>query len=332
MRSWIIVSLILSCCPAAAGPLDDALRTDVARGFSGAVLIAKGDRVVFDRAYGSLRGVATRPNSKFWIASGGKQFASAAILLCADRGWLTLDDPLGRFVPGAPTDKRAITVRQLLAHLSGLDQTYAAEDTSNRDAAIDAILAKPVVDTPGKAFHYSNDNYELAAAIVEIASGVDYRNFVTKAFFRPLHMRRTGFSFTSGARGVLPAHDPTPERLTKPMWGEAGVYSTTHDLLAWVQALRRYRVLSRASTDSLFAPVAPIHEGKTALGWFLGRTARGTPTIFTRGNEDFGPNALIYIYPDRDITAIVLTHAGDADDDHSWSRFVLAQIETALAL
>ncbi|MGH7712171.1 MAG: hypothetical protein ACREOG_12845, partial [Gemmatimonadaceae bacterium] len=58
----------------------------------------------------------------------------------------------------------------------------------------------------------------------------------------------------------------------------------------------------------------------------------GRPLIFTRGNEDFGPNSLVYVYPDREIVIIVLTHAGNADAQRSWSRVIHAQIEQLLSL
>lgn len=321
----------------AAGPndlrkLETALRVDVTQGFSGAVLVERSGVVLLDRGFGVEQGVAVRPTSRFWIASTGKQFVSAAVLKCQERGWLTLDDQLGRFFPFAPPDKRDITVGQLLAHLSGLDQTYASEGASTRDDAVRRMLARPAIDTAGKAFHYSNDNYQLAAAIVELVSGVSYREFVAQALWRPLGMRDTGFNFTRGAQSVLPARQQTPDRLMRAAWGEAGVYSTTRDLRLWYRALAGGRVLKPENVSTLFAPQAHIQEGEVALGWFLGKTASGTRAVFTRGNEDFGANSLIYAFPHEKTLVIVLSHAGAANDNLSWSRFVLAQVEGALNL
>lgn len=314
------------------GELRTLLRGDVSRGFAGAVLIARDGRVLLDEGFGVEQGVRINPTSRFWIASSGKQFVSAAILKCEERGWLKLDDPIGQFLPHSPADKRDITIRQLLAHLSGLDQTYASEGASNRDTAVARMLAQPLIDRPGNRFHYSNDNYQLAAAIVEITSGTSYREFVAQQFWGPLGMHDTGFNLTEGARAVVPAAKPTPERLQQDAWGEAGVYSTTRDLRRWYQALSGGRVLSPQSVTVLFAPETPIKEGESALGWFRGKTGRGTATIFTRGNEDFGPNSVIYSYPERQTLIVVLTHSGDAGDGRSWSRTVLTQLEDALDL
>jgi CubicO group peptidase (beta-lactamase class C family) len=227
-------------------------------------------------------------------------------------------------------DKRAITVRQLLAHLSGLDQTYASEGLADRGEAVRHMLGMPLIDKPGHKFHYSNDNYELTAAIIEVVSGEDYRNFVQEELWRPVGMRETGFSNMPAAKEVVPTKNTLPPRVLNIARGEAGVYSTTRDLFVWYRALRAGRVLTRADTDALFTPVAPIGEGKAALGWFIGKTAAGIGDIFTRGNEDFGANSLLYAYPHRDVVVVVLTHAGTADGEISWSRAVLKKIEAIL--
>jgi hypothetical protein len=89
-------------------------------------------------------------------------------------------------------------------------------------------------------------------------------------------------------------------------------------------------ILKRELKDARKASEA---EGFTALGWFIGRTDRGATRIFTRGNEDWGPNSLLYAYPDSDVVIVVLTHAGNTGDNTtSWSRTIHAKVETALGL
>jgi len=307
-----------------------ALEAEAARGFSGAVLVVRGDRILVDAAYGAERGAPMRRNSRFWIASAGKQFTSAAVLKLRDRGLLTLDDPLEKFFPDAPDDKRTITVRQLLSHTSGFDQSYASEELTNRAQAVRRMLAEPLIDTPGAAFHYSNTNYQLAVAIVEVVGGLEYRVFVESELFKPAGLTDTGQASAETTPTVAPAQGDTPARLTKRHWGGQGDYSTTHDLFAWYRALRSGRVIERDSIEALFSPVVAIGEGHAALGWFLGKTGSGAARIFTRGNEDFGANALIYAYPETATVVVVLSHAGDSPDDASWSRAVHAKIEKIL--
>jgi CubicO group peptidase (beta-lactamase class C family) len=307
--------------------IDSVVRSDVARGFFGSVLVARGDRILLNRGYGVVAGVNVRVDSRFWIASGGKQFTSAAILKCVEQGRLKLDDPITRFLPDVPSDKRSITVRQLLSHLSGLGQSYASEEETDRAVAIRRMLADTLVDSTGKRFHYSNSNYQLAVAIVEIVSGIDYKSFVQRELLSPLRLRNTGFSGSAGARQVLPAVGTTPARLRSNYWGGQGYYSTTADLFHWYRALRGGKVVAPAIEEVLFEPVTPIQEGQAALGWFIGKTEKGETRIFTRGNEDWGPNVLLYAYPAHDVVIVILTHAGNAPGGTSWSRHVLGQLE-----
>src|SRR5262249_44341448 len=271
-------------------------------------------------------------DTKFWIASTAKQFTSAAVLWCQQKGLLGLEDHLSKFFPSAPADKRSITIQQLLTHSSGLPQSYVSESAKDRDAAVKAILAEPLVDRPGAKFHYSNNNYQLAAAILEAATGRPYSELVRTELWSAAHLRSSGFSGDTGAGTVAPARFATPERLTRSSWGAEGVYSTTSDLFRWYRSLSSGHVVSTQSFARLTRPLVQISEGRSALGWFLGENALGTQFIFTRGNEDFGPNSLLYAYPKEDVVIIVLTHAGSANRDLSWSRLVHAKVERLLHL
>jgi CubicO group peptidase (beta-lactamase class C family) len=321
---------LLGLAPALAwaqdSPPAEVVAGAVKQGFSGAVLVRRGRAALVDGGYGGRS-----REGRFWIASGGKQFTAAAVVKLQGQGRLSLADPLSRFFPDAPADKAPITLRQLLSHTSGLGQSYVSEDKPDRASAVAAMLAEPLKGRPGERFIYSNANYQLSAAVVEVAGGRPYRDFVRQALWRPAGLTGSGFAGDPGARLVEPAAEPMPARLARTSWGAEGVYSTTGDLERWWDALHTGRVLPRAQAALLFEPAAPIQEGRAALGWFLGRTAKGTATIFTRGNEDWGPNSLIYAYPGREVLIVILTHAGD-HGEVSWSRELLGRLETALGL
>lgn len=301
--------------------------------FAGVALVARGPDILLERGFGSMAGQPIAADGRFWIASAAKQFVAAAILRLADEGRLDLDDPLDRFFPAAPAGKKAITVRQLLSHTSGLGQSYASEGHQDRTAAVAAMLAEPLEGPPGSGFRYANSNYQLAAAIVEAVTGHDYRTYLERTFWAPLGMTNSGFAGDAGSPRVTGTSAPLPSRLSRQDWGGAGVYSSAGDLLRWVRGLRGGQLLSPDRAALLFTPIegARISEGHATLGWFAGRTDAGTTRIFIRGNEDFGANSLIYFYPEQDVTIIVLTHAGDAAGS-SWSRTVHAGLERALGL
>lgn len=243
---------------------------------------------------------------------------------------LSLDDPISRFFPQAPAPVAAVTVRQLLTHTSGLAQGYASEDAASRDEAVRLILSQPLTVSPGAQFQYSNENYQLAAAIVEIVARAKYAAFLERELLRPAGLRDTGRITPANAALLAPLSTTLPPRLMRATWGMQGYYSTTRDLFTWYRALRAGVVLESASVAQLFAPSVKIKEGQAALGWFVGKTDRGATRLFTRGNDDFGANSLVYIYPETDTTIVVLTHAGDNDRGVSWSRSMPGSIETAL--
>lgn len=315
----------------AAAALDTIVGERAGQGFAGSVLVAEGPRVLLSRGYGSAGGAPIAADDRFWIASTGKQFVAAAILLLAERGELSLDDPLGRFFPDAPAALAPVTLAMLLSHNSGIGQSYASEGRPDRASALAAMFAEPPEGEPGSGFRYSNSNFQLAAAVVEAVSGTAYRDFVRDNLFAPAGLAGTGFAGDGGATAAI--EGPLPPRLAGRSWGSEGVYSTAPDLFRWVRALRSGGILAPADAARLFAPVpgVAISGGGAALGWFTGRTAGGTAFVFTRGNEDFGANSLIYVYPERDVTIVVLSHAGDAGE-LSWSRTILGDLENALGL
>ena len=340
MRSAIVLSILLATHASAevAGDiqsltdhLEDVMQSAVDEGFAGVVLVGQGNRVILDFAYGSAGTVSVQTSSRFWIASTGKQFTSALILKCQEENLLSLDDTIEDFFPNAPSDKRPITLRQLLSHQSGLPQGYETEVVSTTTEAVAAIMSLPLIEPPGTGFNYSNNNYQLAVAIIEKVTGNPYAEVLRKAFLEPLSLHNIGQADAESSKSVLPATGATPDRLMRSSWGGQGFYASADDLWTWFQALQSGAALSGPSVDELMMKgLTPISEGKAALGWFVGENNFGHLRVFTRGNEGFGPNSLIYFYPESKILIIVLTHVGSSDGQLSFSRAVHAKIELAL--
>jgi CubicO group peptidase (beta-lactamase class C family) len=329
--SGIALGLATGCATADSASLAPVVAAEAARGFSGAVLVAQRGIIRLDEVHGAVRGQPVRPDSRFWISSMGKQFISAAIMRCADLGHLSIDQPLRDLWPDTPADKASITLRQILAHTSGLPQSYDFETTGSADEARAGLLALALEAAPGDHFIYSNANYALAAAVIERASGQNYAAFVSAQLFERAGLRNTGQFPSIPEPHVEPISGDTPPVLRRLRWWQA-YYSTTHDLYRWREALWSDRIITAASRATLLTPAATIQEGHAALGWFIGHSERGATRIFVRGNDDTGQNSLIYYYPDTDTTIIVLTHAGDKDEETSWSRAVQTQLEAALEL
>lgn len=312
------------------GSLAKVMARNAELGFKGSVYVEQDGSVLLDAAYGEAGGLPLDTSSRFWIASAGKQFVSTGILKLVDQGKIALDGSIADYLPAVPRDKRPITVRHLLAHASGLPQSYAGEGAATQEVALERLLALPLEMQPGEGFTYSNANYQLAAAIIERVSGKTYDDFLRAELLGPLGLDATGRAGWPEARQVVASSGPLPERLQRHEWGEQGIYSTTHNLARWYEAVVDGKVLSKNSVEALFSPVVSISVGHSALGWFLTQTDSGHPVRFVRGNEDFGANALVYTYPEDGLIIVVLTHAGDRSDGTSWSRAVLADMEATL--
>ena len=96
---------------------------DVVDGFSGTVLLARGDRVLLNKGFGlsdAASGRANGPTTRFRIGSITKQFTAAAILLLQQQGRLSVNDPICRYLPTCAKAWQAITIHHALTHTSGL--------------------------------------------------------------------------------------------------------------------------------------------------------------------------------------------------------------------
>ena len=302
------------------------LRRQSGFGYSGSVLIMRGDTVLLRGAYGladAERGIRYHPGTVFDIGSLAKQFTAAAILRLEMDGRLAVGDSIARYLPGVPEDKRGITIHQLLTHTSGLQTGYpyssAEAETSEyevvgRDSAVRRILATRLESPPGSGYSYSNPGYVLLAAIVERAGGVPYNEYLRTRLFRPAGMTSTGFwSDLPGVPDSLVArghdelgrvvHDPL--RRSPDTWFDRGggmVLSTLADLARWMSALRGGRVLSREATAKLFHPwVAATYPYPPTeaygYGWFLGASGPGGPASIHHGGDYLGTGAQVLLLP-----------------------------------
>ena len=132
---------------------------------------------------------------RYSIGSISKQFTAAAILMLQEQGKLSVDDPVGKYIPGL-TRGSEVTIREILSHTSGY-QDYWPEDyvmtpmlqTTTARQILDTWAKKPLDFDPGTQWQYSNTNYVIAGRIVEIVSGQPLFQFLTEHIFRPLGMK-----------------------------------------------------------------------------------------------------------------------------------------------
>lgn len=232
-------------------------------------------------AFGRADAAGTPPDAdtRFPIASMSKSFTAAGLLLARDRGLLSLDDPITRYIPdfratGAPEDPcDPPTLRMLLSMSGGLTEDNSWVDPQigmTEDDLLHLVAGGLKYSrTPGTAYEYSNIGFTLAGLALQRATGTQLEEFVTNELLGPLGMCSSSFS-PSSHPGSLRAQgyrlDPDGEWTAYPV-AESGVFasaggivSTVHDLGIWVtwlgEAFRPGRslgvdVLSRASRREL---------------------------------------------------------------------------------
>jgi CubicO group peptidase (beta-lactamase class C family) len=315
--------------------VDRYLVDEAKAGFNGSVLIAKDGRIVLHKGYGwadrdhAERVAVTTP---FWIASISKQFAAAAVLGLEEQGRLSLQDSVAKFFPSAPPDKRGITLHQLLTHTSGLARNYAADGITDRGAATKAIFAQPLARKPGEGFGYTNDAYNLVAAIVEISSNQPYEQYIRDQLLTPAGLAHTGFWGPADhpqVAAIVGGQFPD-SGVVRPNWGfrgAVGMYSTTGDLYRWYLALEDGRVLAEENAGRLMTPYVTRGTTGVSYGWFVSETPRGTTSIWTRGYEDFGHGAVLVNFPQEQVVISVTSNSGEHTSGDPVSHRLSKQLE-----
>jgi CubicO group peptidase (beta-lactamase class C family) len=203
MRALLAFALIAS--PLAAAPLtteqtkaiDDAANAALARTAVPAVSIAivRDGTIVYTKAYGMQRaGQPARAEARYKIASISKQFTAAALLLLAEDGKLSLDDPVGKYLPDL-TRSNDVKVRQLLSHTSGYrdfwPQDFPFADMfkpATPSEILDRWAKAPLDFEPGARWQYSNTGFVAAGRIVEQVAGKPLLDFLYERVFTRLGM------------------------------------------------------------------------------------------------------------------------------------------------
>lgn len=264
---------------AAARAVERFLDARWPRGASGTVVTARGGKVVTCDGRGMAdRETETRArcDTVYDIGSVTKQFTAAAIMKLEAEGRLAVSDPLRRFVPGVPPDKRGITLHHLLTHTSGLPEQLGDDYAPvSRSDLLRSALAAPLASPPGERYAYSNLGYSVLAAVVEKASGMGYEEYLADRLFRPAGMTATGYVLPRWDRARVaveydekgrPHGTPLdhPWADDGPYWnlrGNGGMLSTARDMLRWHRALLGDRILDDRARARMFEPYVDEGEG-----------------------------------------------------------------------
>jgi CubicO group peptidase (beta-lactamase class C family) len=305
------------------------------------VAVVRGGTVVVKKGYGEKRrGGGERPDSStvFHIGSLSKALTAVGAMTLVQRGQLGLDVPAARYLPELPKSWRAITVRQLLAHSSGIGDKVGQPTTWQE--ALDSYAGVPLTFTPGTRTEYTNFNYAVVGRLVESVSSRSFVDFMREDVWRPLGMVDTGYPAT--AQNLATGHERNKKGAWKEMLPEpqgaygvpSGFISTTlDDLVRLHAALERNIALDAATREEMLTPYPGEKKRGTGmvLGWKASRAGgRNGALVVSKNGAGDGFSSLFTWLPGRgDAVIVVVNRKGEGVET---PRIVARLAETAFGL
>ncbi len=298
---------------------------------SASVAVVSHDQIVYQKAYGNASldpRVQAKPDMRYSIGSISKQFTAAAVLLLAEDGKLSLDDPVSKFIPTL-TRANEVTIRMLLSHTSGY-QDYWPQDyvppfmlkpVSSKNI-LDLWARKPLDFDPGTQWQYSNTNFVIAGLIVEQASGMPLMQFLKTRIFTlagmtsvmnidESHLEKTDASgYLRYALGPL---RPAPKEGKGWLFAMGELAMPAQDLAKWDVSLLKQSILKPDSyrameTDTLRKDGMATRYG---LGMFI--LPLSGHRIFEHSGETSGFTAENIVLPDDHAAIAVLVNQDAVD-------------------
>ena len=298
----------------------------------GAILIMKGDSIIFSKGYGiaDLKlNTKIDANTLFNVGSISKTFVSNAILMLQDEGKLSVEDNMAQYFPDFKNKEIAekVKIKHLITHTSGLED--------NRQTKTDSIFyltakdgenwypttqAEQLIFEPGTRFEYSNPAYNALALIIEKVTEMKWQQYVADKIFNPSGMKTS--TITDGPHpetGVSHAYIKSNGNWLEKDYGEeptfaaagnGGVWSSVNELAKYELALQQHKFMSDSILqDSRIIKPWPNWQDATppfiGWSWFIDKTPDGLKTVGHTGSQG-GFLANYVTVPEKDITFIIL--------------------------
>ncbi len=298
---------------------------------SASLAIVKDGKIAYVQAYGDARldpHTPAQPAMRYSIGSISKQFTAAAILMLAEEGKLSLDDPVSKYVSGL-TRGNEVTIRELLSHTSGYQDFWPQDyvpplmlQPTTADGIMDRWARKPLDFDPGTKWQYSNTNYVIAGVIVEKVSGEPLLQLLSQRIFSPLGMK----SVADTNQNKLPPTDPSgyfryalgplhpaPKEGKGWMFAAGELAMTAADLAMWDISMIQETVLKPASYHEMETEVLLKNGVGTRYGLGVQVMSIGGHRVLEHSGEVSGFTAENIVMPDDRIAVVVLTNQDAAE-------------------
>lgn len=326
VKALLAVSISLSAGSVRADKVDDYITAQMALNHvpGAAVAIVRDGKIVKLQSYGMANlewRQRVTPDTMFELASSTKPFTGMLLLRLQEAGKLRLDDSIARYLPNAPESWKAITIRHLADHSSGISDHVQAKPGATLDEYVAAAAAQKLEHAPGAASEYGIGGYNVLSKVIEIAAGMPYTQALRHYVTGPLGLR-ADFEYSSGDPGMR-STEVIPQRAAVYDWKDGshvnftfvfgpmsydagGLLASVSDLAKVAVALDRGAFLRQESLDAMWQPQR-MDSGALngfAVGWVV-KDINGRPSVGHSGGPALSD---ILRFPQERATFIVLTN------------------------
>jgi CubicO group peptidase (beta-lactamase class C family) len=247
--------------------IDSIMRTANERGiFNGNILVAKKGKVIYQHSWGYADGSRTKmltPDLRFDIGSISKEFNGTGIMILKERGLLSLDDPISKFLPALPAWSAKVKIRNLINYTSGIPPIEGNSPEVDSVVLAKLMSLKALSFEPGTAYIYNHYNVYLQMRIIEKVSGMPYPDFIKAHILIPCGMTSSAIDYPLTAENAAKAFDSEYKDTPYPQGMTGWVRLPVTDLYKWTECLHSYNVISKASVNEL---AANFPGGESSLG------------------------------------------------------------------
>ncbi len=291
------------------------------------VVVLQDSSIAFERGYGAAHleyGIPVTPSTVFMVASVSKQFTAFAIAMLADRGDISLEDPVRSYIPELQAAADSITIRQLVHHTSGLRDEfgllslagYRMDDVISKESILRLLYRQESLNfEPGAEYLYSNSGYTLLAEILERVTGQSFREWTTEHMFVPLGMRDSHFRDDHGevipdlAQSYVTDGDAyRRQAVNYGSVGASGLYTTARDLAIWARNFETTQVGSQRVHELVHEQ--GVLNSRDTLAYAFGQSVsqyKGHRRVSHSGSHR-GYRAHLARFPEERLAVIVLSN------------------------
>jgi CubicO group peptidase (beta-lactamase class C family) len=300
-----------------------------------AILVVYDGEKIINKGYGLrniISGQPITPSTNLRSASLAKQFTDLGILSLVENGKINLEDTVFKYIPFIVF--KDITIEQLISHTSGIEDaekvfydTWKSEKFVENQDIIDWYKSNNLNHfTPGTQFEYNNAAYCVLAKIIELNSGISYRDYIKNVVFDKVGMARTGFIDMAKPQAIEEkalCYEKDSTGIWQPMEGHfmdnligpKGIYINLNDYYRYIEALRGMKILKPETHELIFKPISMdielhsmdmrILKGKKSsycMGWEV------TDSIAVSAGHYNGVNNWVIFELERPLTIVILTN------------------------